>query len=141
MELLLIVVPGVLGGFVVALLIGMSTRKPREVETQTRLEPPSPYLINMAHIRVAGVGGLGMVAMAITVTIFVPRIRSSMALALLLGGALAAALIAYRRRRGPLGSSTTPGAHAMFPMETSQPAAPGGTEPDGHEHEIAVATC
>ena len=138
MDLLLIVVPGVLGGVIVALLIALSGSRPRGGQIQARLEPPSPYLINMAHIRVAGVGGLGMVAMAIVVAIFVPQIRSSMAIAMLLGVALAAALIAYRRRQGPLGSNTTPGAHAMLPMEP--PAVPTHrTEPmHGNGHEFAA---
>jgi hypothetical protein len=77
-----------------------------------------------------------MVAMAITVAIFVPRIRFSMAVAMLLGGVFAAALIAYRRRQGPLGSTTTPGAHSMFPMETpTAQAAPS----HGRGHELARA--
>ena len=136
MELLLIVVPGVLGGVVVAVLIGLWASKPRGLRPQTRLEAPSPNLINMARIRVDGVGGLGMVAMAITVAIFVPRIRSSMAIALLLGAIFAAALIAYRRRQGPLGSNTTPGAHAMFPMDVPSPPSPApGAEP---LHEFAA---
>jgi hypothetical protein len=135
----MIVFPGLLGGVVVALLIGMSASKPREREPETRLEPLSPHLINMAHIRVAGVGGLGMVAMAIVVAIFVPQIRSRMAIALLLGVVLAAALIAYRRRHGPLGSNTTPGAHAMFPMESAPPPASfrSSDPPPGRRHQIA----
>ena len=69
------------------------------------LLPPSPHLINMAKIRVSGVGGLGMVAMSVVVAAFVPGIRLSMAIAFVLGIALAAALIALRRRKGPLVST------------------------------------
>ena len=123
MELLMIVLPGMLGGLILALLIITFGRPSRHEAADIRLDPPSPHLINMARIRVAGGGGLGMVAMAITVAIFVPRIRFSMAIALVLGGALSVGLIAYRRRQGPLGSNTTPGAHSMFPMETPPPAA------------------
>jgi hypothetical protein len=143
MELLLIVLPGMLGGLILAVLIITFGSRSGQPAADTPLEPPSPHLINMANIRVAGGGGLGMVAMAITVAIFVPRIRFSMAIAVVLGGALAAALIAYRRRQGPLGSDTTPGAHSMFPMETPPPAAPAGhaaTSRDrGHELATAVA--
>jgi hypothetical protein len=136
MELLMIVLPGMFGGLIVALFIGLFGAGPRGESSEARLEPPSPHLINMAHIRVAGGGGLGMVAMAITVAIFVPRIRFSMAVAMLLGGVFAAALIAYRRRQGPLGSTTTPGAHSMFPMETpTAQAAPS----HGRGHELARA--
>ena len=66
------------------------------------LPPPSPHMINMARIRVSGVGGLGMVAMSVVVAAFVPSIRLSMAIAFVLGLALAAVLIAFRRRKGPL---------------------------------------
>jgi uncharacterized SAM-binding protein YcdF (DUF218 family) len=141
MELLMIVLPGMFGGLIVALFIGLFGGRPRSEYSEARLEPPSPHLINMAHIRVAGGGGLGMVAMAITVAIFVPRIRFSMAVAMLLGGVLATALIAYRRRQGPLGSSTTPGAHSMFPLETPPPGAPTAraAAPRGRGHELARA--
>ena len=85
MELLMIVLPGMFGGLIVALFIGLFGGRPRSDSSEARLEPPSPHLINMANIRVAGGGGLGMVAMAITVAIFVPQIRFSMAVAMLLG--------------------------------------------------------
>ena len=53
-----------------------------------------------------------MVATAITVAIFVPQIRFAMVTALLSGTAVAAALIALRRRSGPLSSDNDhPGAH------------------------------
>ena len=102
--LLIIIVPGVLGGIVLALLMSRLPA-PQNRERQSQLEPPSTSMINMARIRIVGVGGLGMVAMAITVAIFVPRIRSSMILAFVLGVVLAMALIAVRRRKGPLSSS------------------------------------
>lgn len=114
---ILIMVPGVLGGVLVALLIVRFSRPSARVSDDGRLQPPSTNMINMASIRVSGLGGLGMVAMAVTVAIFVPRIRLTMAIALLLGGALAAALIAFRRRSGPLPSGTHPGAHSMLPLE------------------------
>jgi hypothetical protein len=101
MELLMILLPGVLGGgLILAVLIARFGSRVNAAP-DARLEPPSPHLINMAHIRVAGVGGLGLVAMAIVVAIFVPLIRVTMTIALLLGVALAAALIAFRRRQGP----------------------------------------
>jgi hypothetical protein len=141
MELLMIVLPGMLGGLILALLINTLGRRPSKDIVDARLEPPSPHLINMAHIRVAGGGGLGMVAMAITVAIFVPRIRSSMAVALVLGCALGVGLIAYRRRQGPLGSSTTPGARSMFPIEWPAPTPIGHSDdqPAPGEELIAIA--
>jgi hypothetical protein len=78
----------------------------------------------MAHIRIDGIGGLGMVAMATTVAIFVPRIRFSMAIAVLLGVVLAALLIARRRRNGPLPSSSHHlGAHSMLVIDTQDESA------------------
>jgi hypothetical protein len=113
--LIIIFVSGLLGGIVVALLI-THVRLGSGSAARGRLDPPSPGLINMAHIRVEGVGGLGMVAMSVLVAIFVPRIRLTMVVALLLGVALAAVLIALRRRTGPLSSSGHhPGAHSMLP--------------------------
>jgi hypothetical protein len=115
--LMIILIPGLAGGLAVALLM-TRLRAGSGSRVRVPLEPPSPGLINMAHIRVDGVGGLGMVAMAIVVAIFVPRIRLTMALALLLGTALAALLIAVRRRTGPLSSGGDhPGAHAMLDID------------------------
>jgi hypothetical protein len=125
--LIIIVVPGLLGGILVALLI-LHVRRGPESAAPGRLEPPSPGLINMARIRINGIGGLGMVAMATTVAVFVPRIRATMTIALLLGAALAALLIAQRRRKGPLPSSSHhAGAHAMFVIDGEHEPASGRT--------------
>jgi hypothetical protein len=117
---IIILVSGLLGGIVLALLIiNVRIGSPSPGDGR-RLEPLSPGLINMAHIRVEGVGGLGLVAMAVTVATFEPRIRFAMAIALPLGVALAAVLIALRRRTGPLSSSSHhPGAHSMLPNNGS----------------------
>ena len=138
--LLVIIVPGILGGILFAFLFSRFGGAPDD-SGDARLRPPSTGMINMARIRVAGFGGLGMVAMAITVAIFVPRIRLTMALALVLGGAMAAALIAFRRRQGPLGSHIDPGAHSMFPMtESSAAPAPERTPPEGPTQALSPAS-
>lgn len=67
------------------------------------LPAPSPSLINMAHIPVDGVGGLGLVAAVIVVAVWDPGIRVLMMVAAALGTALAAGLIALRSRL-PLGN-------------------------------------
>ncbi|HXW07453.1 MAG TPA: hypothetical protein VD833_19605 [Vicinamibacterales bacterium] len=115
----LIMIPGVLGGILVALLMVRFSRRGGRVSAEGRLAPPSTDMINMSSIRVSGIGGLGMVAMAVTIAIFVPRIRLTMAIALLLGGALAAGLIAFRRRVGPL-PPAHPGARAMLPIDAEK---------------------
>jgi hypothetical protein len=115
--LLAILVPSLLGGVILALLL-RSRRWSSGLPVPGRLAPPSPGVINMASIRIEGIGGLGMVAMALTVSIFEPRIRTAMAIAFVLGIALAAVLIALRRRNGPLTSdSQDPGAHAMLHLD------------------------
>jgi hypothetical protein len=103
--LLIILIPGVLGGLVLALLIAGTRRRTPTAVVPQHLEAPSPSLINMAHIRVEGVGGLGMVAAVIIVALSDPRIRLVTILAAVLGAGLALALIALRRRTGALPST------------------------------------
>jgi hypothetical protein len=118
--LVIVLVPGVLGGILVALLMLHVRLRSRLPARWRPLEPPSPGLINMAHIRVDGVGGLGMVAMATTVALFEPRIRLAMIIAVVLGVALGVVLIALRRA-GPLSAGRhDPGAHAMLPFDVSR---------------------
>ena len=66
------------------------------------LAAPSPSLINMAHIQVEGIGGLGMVAAVVAVAIADPRIRLATLIAGCLGTGLALVLIALRRRSGAM---------------------------------------
>ena len=54
--------------------------------------------INISGIRVSGIGGLGMVAMAGWVSVVMPEAGFTTGLGLAGGVLLAAALIAYRRR-------------------------------------------
>jgi hypothetical protein len=105
MEPLLILIPGLLGGLVLAALIAATRRGTSPTFVPTRLAPPSPTLINMAYIRVEGVGGLGMVGAVAIVAVADSRIGFATLIALLLGGGLATALIAMRRRTGSLPSS------------------------------------
>src|SRR6476619_8465369 len=83
--LLIILVPGLFGGLVLALAI--ARRQPRHSSTivPRRLSAPSPALINMAHIQIEGVGGLGMVAVAVAVAVSDPRIRLALLVAAVLG--------------------------------------------------------
>ena len=103
--LLIMLVPGVLGGIILAALLATKRINLPTGVGDRRLEPTSPSLINMAHIPVGGGGGLGIVAAVIAVALAEPRIRLPIAIAALLGAALAWALIVGRRRRGPLPSS------------------------------------
>jgi hypothetical protein len=102
--LLIILVPGLFGGLVLALLIASRRQGTPSTVVPRRLAAPSPSLINMAHIQVEGVGGLGLVAVAMAVAVADPRIRLAMIVAAVLGAALALFLIGMRRRTGALPS-------------------------------------
>ena len=102
--LLFILVPGLFGGLVLALLIASTRQGTPSTVVPRRLAAPSPSLINMAHIQVEGVGGLALVAVAMAVAVVDPRIRLAMIVAAVLGAALAVVLIATRRRTGALPS-------------------------------------
>lgn len=83
----------------------METRR-ASIVVPRRLDSPNPALINMAHIRVEGLGGLGLVAAVIAVAIADGRIRTAVLIAAVLGAGLAALLIMRRRRDGALPSAT-----------------------------------
>lgn len=127
-------VPGILGGIVIALLIVRLQRQgDRQISPDAFQDRPlSTDVINMAHIRVAGVGGLGLVAMAAWVAFNVPRIGQVLAIGLVTGAALAAILIYRRRARGPMPSSgARPGANTVLSIDApadadTDPARPGG---------------
>jgi len=102
--LIIVLVPGVLGGIILAVLLGGRWIDLRTRGVERALESTSPSLINMAHIPVQGGGGLGIVAAVIAVALADPRIRVAIGIAALLGVVLAAVLIARRRERGPLSS-------------------------------------
>jgi hypothetical protein len=99
-----LVVPGLLGGLVVAACLWRAHRRSR---TDRAVVPSGEQLlidpINISRIPVSGVGGLGLVAMALVVAAFVPAIGVSMAVALAAGFVVAVLVIA-RRRHGPLPS-------------------------------------
>ena len=66
--------------------------------------------INMSGIRVSGIGGLGMVAMAAWVSVVMPAAGVTTGLGLIGGVLLGVALIAYRRQhvsKGPSGDDPT----------------------------------
>src|SRR5258708_31341177 len=99
MTLLALVLPAVVGGLLLAgVLVGLNRRPSSGVATRSTLEPMSPDLINMAHIRVAGVGGLGMLGAVVVTAMSLPEIGGAMVAAVGLGAAIAVGLIAYRGR-------------------------------------------
>ena len=127
--LTLVAGPAFLVGVVVALFL-TRRRTPAnpaaaDVFVANRL---STDVINMAHIRVAGVGGLGLVAMAVLVALSIPRIRQSVTAGLVLGALFGVILILRRRQAGPMPSSGhRSGANTMLSIDTPEPSA------DDHE--------
>lgn len=97
-----LLVPGFVGGLVIAaVMILLHRRGAREtVAVPYRAEPLSTDIINMSSIRVAGVGGLGLVAMAAAVALDIPRIAQSVGIGMGLGVIGAIATIIWRRRPG-----------------------------------------
>jgi hypothetical protein len=134
----LMLVPGVLGGLILAWLIarlGRRTSTPVSGDAFTR-NGRSSDVINMAHIRVAGIGGLGLVAMAAAVAFNVPRIGQALAIAAVAGIALAAVLIALRRGAGALPSSgARPGANTILAID-APPASDAPTPADDRSLEL-----
>jgi hypothetical protein len=104
----LVIVPGFLGGLVLAIVVVISNRRDRRVSPVIipyRPERVSTDVINMASIKVAGIGGLGLVAMAAAVALDVPHIGQSVAVGLGLGAIMAVIMIVRARRSGPMPSS------------------------------------
>ena len=132
----LIGVPGVLGGVVVALVIFLRQRRGSHISSlggSTPARPLSTDIINASSIRVAGVGGLGLVAMAIAVALNVPRIAQTLGIGLVLGVAFAVTMIAIRRRTGSMpssgrqmGANTTLGIDAADRQANDRADAPEG---------------
>jgi len=106
MEPLLIgLIPATLGGLALAFLLPrLFRRRADTVVTGSRMM--APPTINMANIKVEGVGGLGLVAAVLVVAATDPRIRLAILSAAVLGSGLALALIALRRDTGAMPSST-----------------------------------
>ena len=128
--LLFILIPGLFGGLALSWLIARNRRTTPPTFVPRRLEAPSPSLINMAHIKIEGLGGLGMVAAVIAVAIADPRIRLAIIIAGVLGGGLALYLIASRRSSGGLHSGGDPDADSLLHLENHRVS--GGSNNGGH---------
>src|SRR6478752_4376327 len=113
------------GGLVVALLLALfHHRSPQAREPLPRRDDaPLVDAINIAHIRVTGIAGLGFVLLALAVALYIPSIGVSLATGAVLGIVFAVVLIFRRRRSGPLPSSGgRPGANTTLSIEIGEPA-------------------
>lgn len=132
-----VLVAGFLGGSAIAWLIARlhRTRRTDRFSDESAERPLSSDVINAARIRVAGVGGLGLVAMAFVVAWFVPRIGQTLIVGMVLGAALAMVLIAHRRRIGPMPSSgRRPGANTTLSIDGPLSADDEDTTPPPAQH-------
>ncbi len=97
--LMFIVLPGFLGGLLLAFVL-FRLQAPGRPAASASTPPITTELANISSIRVAGIGGLGLVAMAMTVAWFEPTIRMHVGIGVALGAVLGLVLILARRRRG-----------------------------------------
>lgn len=114
-----VVVAGLAGGLAMAMWLLRFNRKRSNSPLDTGWSQDGPTdVINMAHIRVAGVGGLGLVLLAVAVAFGIPQIGKSMAAGLVLGALLAVVLILRRQATGPMPSSgQRPGANTALAID------------------------
>jgi hypothetical protein len=135
----MIVVPGFLGGLIIALVVFLRQRGSSRNASLTRLvraEPLSTDIINMSSIKVAGVGGLGLVAMALAVALDLPRIGLTIGLGLVLGMAFALVMIVRRRASGSMPSSgQQPGANTTLAIDAE--ALPDVPRPGRGDRDLA----
>ena len=138
----LVIVPGFLGGLVLAIFVILSNRRQHRVSSVIlpyRPERLSTDVINMASIKVAGVGGLGLVAMAAAVALDVPQIGQSIAVGLTFGAIMAAIMIFRARRNGPMPSSgARMGANTTLSID--QPQNPATDLRRDRQPEVRLAT-
>jgi hypothetical protein len=121
MEALFLIGVGLAGGLVLSIYL-MNARisaRDHDVLDATGSGPIPTDPINMAHIRVAGAGGLGLVMMAAAVAIYLPGVREAMVMGGALGAVLAVVLIRRRRQAGgPMQSSgRKPGANTALSID------------------------
>jgi hypothetical protein len=103
-----------------AFLISQLRFLPRDLESDAGVDhrPLSPDAINLSSIQVAGVGGLGMVAVSVIVALSMPAVGVPVGAGLVTGALMAWFLIQRRRRRGVMPSSSKgPGANTILAID------------------------
>ena len=142
----LIVVPGFLGGLVIAAIVVILQRRSSRnssVVVPYRQAPLTTDVINMASIKVAGIGGLGLVAMAAAVALDVRRIGESIGVGVGCGIVVALVMIARRRASGSMPSSGgRMGANTILALDDTDVSERKGnpeTPPLRPEHRIVTA--
>jgi hypothetical protein len=139
--IVILAVAGVVGGVAMAAWLFRFNREHLRNPFDAPVQQDRPTdIINMAHIRVEGVGGVGMVLMAIAVALGVPQVGKSMAAGLLLGALMAVVLIRRRRAAGPMPSSgQRPGANTTLAIDAPDAAPAPQTTEERHDARLAAA--
>lgn len=132
---------GVVGGLAMAAWLFRFNRAHVDTPLDSGAPKDGPTdIINMAHIRVEGVGGFALVLMAIAVALGVPQVGKSMAAGLLLGGVMAFVLIRRREAAGPMPSSgQRPGANTTLAIDAPEPLSKPPAATDRHHARFVVA--
>jgi len=118
-------VPALVGGLIVALLLALFHQRSSRLREPLPRRHDAPLVdpINIAHIRVTGIGGVGLVLLAFVVATYIPGIRVSLAIGAALGIVFSLILIVRRRRTGPLPSSgQRPGANTTLSIDVGESA-------------------
>ena len=112
----------VAGGIVLSAAFAWANRRGRastNVPDQFARDAFSTDTLNFAHVRVAGVGGLGLVLVGVAIALDFALVGAVLGAGLAGGVVAAVAVILYRRRSGPLPSSSIgPGARSVFLTES-----------------------
>jgi hypothetical protein len=134
-----ILIPSIVGGLAIAWFIARFQARGSRTLTDGPMERSGASdVINISRIRAAGIGGLGLFAMALVVSWFVPRIGLTLGAGVLLGTLLGALMIFRRRRTGPLPSSGgSTGANVILSID--QPAASESEDVDNPPNRWRVA--
>jgi hypothetical protein len=127
----LLMIPAFVGGLLVALLLALVHHRSSRLKEPLPRGDDAPLVdpINIAHVRVAGIGGVGFVLLALAIAAAIPSIGVSLAMGAALGIVFAVALILRRRRSGPLPSSSQrPGANTTLSIDMSESASDDRTK-------------
>jgi hypothetical protein len=97
-------IPTSIGGLIAAGLLLRGHRRGwfehLEETTDAPLSALRPTMFNMSSVKPAGVGGLGLLAMAVVMAVTFPRIEQTVGTGLIGGVIVAMLMIRYRRRHG-----------------------------------------
>jgi hypothetical protein len=138
--ILIVVLSGLVGGIGLAVLFSRIKRSRSGPDASDVFDNASPTdIINMAHIRVAGIGGLGLVVVALATALDIPQIRQSLAMGLALAVPFAVGLILWRRRSGPMPSSGGQmGANTMLSIDAAPSSPNEDSQPRGQHSRVVL---